>query len=38
VLLYETLNRGFLADQLNSIHALIGLGAVAVLSLLWPKY
>ena len=38
VLIYETLNRGFLADQLNSMHALIGRGVVAVVSLLWPKY
>jgi hypothetical protein len=38
VLLYELSNRGFLADQLNSMSALIGLGVVAVVSLLWPKY
>jgi hypothetical protein len=38
VLLYETMNRGFLADQVNSMNALIAFGAVAVVSLLWPRY
>ncbi len=38
VLLYETMNRGFLADQVNAVNALIGFGVVAVVSLLWPKY
>ena len=32
VLIYETLNRGFLADQLNSMHSLIGLGWLPVVS------
>jgi hypothetical protein len=38
VLIYETMNRGFLADQINAVSALIGFGVVAVMSLLWPKY
>lgn len=38
VLVYETMNRGFLADQVNAVNALIGFGVVAVVSLLWPKY
>ena len=38
VLLYETLNPGFLVNQVDSMRALIGVGVIAVVSLLWPKY
>jgi hypothetical protein len=38
MLLYETMNRGFLADQVNAMHALIGIGVIAFVSLFWPRY
>lgn len=39
VLVYETfLARGFLANQTDAISALVAVGIIAVLSVLWPKY
>jgi hypothetical protein len=38
VLLYDTWQPGLLAGHVNSMNALIATGAVAVMSLLWPRY
>jgi hypothetical protein len=38
VLIYDKLNPGFLAGSVNALTALIAIGAVAVLSAVWPRY
>jgi hypothetical protein len=38
VLVYATLNPGFLASSANAMVALISVGVVAVVSALWPKF
>ncbi len=38
LLLSETTSQGFLAGQLDQIRALIGVGVVAVLAALWPRF
>jgi hypothetical protein len=38
-LLYEAfVSRGFLANEVNMLNALLAVGAVAILAALWPKY
>ena len=38
LLLSEVISHGFLAGQLDQIRALIGLGVVALLAVLWPRF
>jgi hypothetical protein len=38
LLLSEITSHGFLASQLDQIRALIGLGVVALLAALWPRF
>ena len=38
VLMYDTLNPGFLASSANAMVALVSVGVVAVVSALWPRF
>jgi hypothetical protein len=39
LLLYEAFaSKGFLANQVDQVGALIAVGVVAVVSLFWPRY
>ena len=38
VLVYATLNPGFLASSANAMVALVSVGVVVVVSALWPKF